>query len=67
MDRTRVAPRSTPSEPPVLPDAVCPQGVITADTPEPGSEEPAAPGTSALDALVPPASVGPVGGEGGGR
>jgi transposase InsO family protein len=48
-------------------EAVCPQGVLSSDAPEPGSEEPAAPGTSALDALVPPGNGGAAGGEGGAR
>lgn len=41
-----------PASPGNLPEAVCPMGRITSETPEPGSEEPAAPGTSPLDALA---------------
>lgn len=37
------------AQPEPLPDPVCPQGVPETATPEPGMEEPAAPGTSPLD------------------
>jgi hypothetical protein len=35
-----------------LPESVCPQGQVTSQGFEPGSEEPAEPGTSPLDALI---------------
>jgi hypothetical protein len=47
------------SGPQELPAAVCPAGVVGGPEAEAVADEPPAPGTSALDALVPPAEGGP--------